>query len=505
VISLLRRRYAPPRFVRERLHPLDALPSPPLLSPRRKWVVLPVLLGAACAEPPTLVPLPPSSSAAWIFAVSQYASVDSEGLQLTAAEGDATPVLLLANRRSLRLSALGYDEALPRLGLAPGPVGPALPCERSCALATPDRRFVLDFSLGHEPIWATVEGLEGVELDALVPDRRKRCDEGCLSLTSTATELAALEGAVFLRPESLNSSDPTIAESALLGLADGSIYRVRGPGNVERVCGPSAILPTAAAYDERSERLWIATSGAIGWVELTSSQGGPCRFTETATTPPGLKIRWMAVVAGAQPPELFALSTSGVLGRFAPGFEAVSSVALAPNEANARSGFMLAVGPWVYAGASGPEVTIVKDDSITTQGDLRLGARGAEARSAVAQQDDVYLGVTTYNLFVQRQRGGPFVPLDEGPGRMASPWEDPDSLVVLGRRLLAPLSRGFIGEWSPRTGYCPLKPGFTFNGNAVKLMLNIQGTLFLADSSTLPQPRFVRWLVPERPEACPAR
>ena len=88
---------------------------------------------------------------------------------------------------------------------------------------------------------------------------------------------------------------------------------------------------------------------------------------------------------------------------------------------------------------------------------------------------------------------------------MASPWEDPDSLVVLGRRLLAPLSRGFIGEWSPRTGYCPLKPGFTFNCNAVKLMLNIQGTLFLADSSTLPQPRFVRWLVPERPEACPAR
>jgi hypothetical protein len=123
------------------------------------------------------------------------------------------------------------------------------------------------------------------------------------------------------------------------------------------------------------------------------------------------------------------------------------------------------------------------------------------AESVLYYQGDVYFGFRTYNLFVQRQAQGMISPLDEGPVRMNTTWDDPENLAVLDGRIVALLNNGLVGEWSARTGYCPLQGRFTPLSS--RYMVNVQGTLVVPDGDALDAPEWlVRWLIPRRPVRC---
>lgn len=474
-----------------------------------RWLRRALLLALAasagsCSEPPPRVlPPPPGSASSWILAAGQ-ADTPPERLQLTAVEGTSAAARFLADTERARLYAMGYQASLANLGLAAGALEPAQDCERRCELTRPDLQFVLEVDPVQAPTWTMVSAPDPAILDALVPDRHKRCAEGCLSFRESSASLGTASDPNYLVAEERDPGDPSIASSALLGLADGSLFRVRGPGELERLCQRTGVATYTAAHEPGQSALWIARAdNAIGWVDLTAlDPGQPCPFTRTATVPLGARTLRLALLPGRDPPELYVLSSSGAISLLRGSvLERIGMVALKEGDASTNSGFALAVEAGAFFGAGGDEIAVLRDGRLSYHRKLAQSLGRGNADSAIAYLGDVYIGVDTFNLFVSRGGVGNVVPLREDASRLESPWEDPEALAPLQGRIFVALSRGLLGEWSERTNYCHPK---RVTADHARSLMNIRGNLFLPDGDSGGVPdRLARWLEPERREVCP--
>jgi len=458
----------------------------------------------ACSEPPPRVlPPPPGPASSWILAAVQ-ADTPAERLQLTAVEDTTSAAHFIADTERTRLYAMGYQSSLARLGLAAGPLEHAQDCERHCELTRPDAQFVLEVDPAQAPGWTMLSAPDPAILDAVVPDRHKRCAEGCLSFRESSASLGTASDPYYLVAEAHDPGDPSIATSALMGLADGSLFRVRGPGEVERLCQRTGFLPYAAALEPGQSTLWIARDdNAIGWVDLAAlDPEQPCPFTRTATLPAGARTLRLALLPGRDPPELYVLSSSGAISLLRSSvFKAIGMVALKEGDASTNSGFALPVEAAAFFGAGGDEIAVLREGRLSYHRKLAQSLGRGNADSALAYQGDVYIGVDTFNLFVSREGVGNIVPLNEGASRLESPWEDPEALAPLQGRIFVVLSRGMLGEWSQRTEYCHPQ---RVTADHVRSLMNIRGNLFLPDGDPANVPeRLARWLEPERKEVCP--
>ncbi len=460
-----------------------------------RWLALATGLIAACSAPqPSFVPLPDSAAASWILG----ARVGPQDFELTAVDGDLPPAQFIVPDASGRLHALAYDRSLAGLVLPPGPLGAAMDCERSCALLTPTRSFVRDMDPARSNAWVEASGVDPQLAAQLVPDGAMRCSLGCLELEEAVLSFDVPGQVAFLLPEPAGAIE---AESALVGLTDGSLLRVREAPGFTWLCGPTGDTPTAGAFDEQAQRLWIARADrAIGWMDLeTLHSDQPCPFVRTATAPPGALVLRLSVTAGADPPRLLVLSGTGAVARLTgPSWRSLGAVKVKQGAVDVISGFILEHGETAYFGATGDDVGILVGDQLSHQGGFALGIKPAEAHSALLYQGNVYFGFYAYNLFIRRGGAGMIVPLDEGTQRMNVNWDDPDSLTVLQGRMFTALGRGLIGEWSARTGYCQLQGPFAIEGT--HRLLNVGGSLFRADYDGVSVSG--RWLKPTHPDSC---
>lgn len=469
---------------------------------RRACAILFALTG--CAPPlPRVLPLPSGPASSWILAAGRADTTPKERLQLTAVDGTSSATHFLTNDGRTRLYALGYRSTLETLGLTPGPLALAAACERSCELTRPDVQFVLEVDPAQTYGWTGLAAPEPGLLDALVPDRAGRCAEGCLTFSMREADLESASDPRFLVEEAKDPRDPTVSTSAFMGLSDGTLFRVRGPGQLERLCQRTGVLPLAAAFDPAKGALWIAREdNAVGRIDVaTLVPGERCPFSRTATLPAGTYALRLALVPERDPPELYVLSTTGVISLLRGSvLEPIGTVALGLGDAATSSGFALTVPGAAFFGAGGEDVAVLRDGRLSHQRDLSPAFGNGRADSAVAYQGDVFIGVDTFNLFVSRGGIGNVEPVQEGASRLAEPWQDPDGLAVLQGHMFAVLSGGKLGEWTARTGYCRT---VALGLDQVRSVLNIQGSLFLPDGDGFNvDRRFARWLEPDHKEVC---
>lgn len=460
------------------------------------------MLLASCASPaPEALSLPSSGPRSWVLGLREEGSAP---IQLAALEGDREQVRFTATNRSARIVALGYDVPLSELGLVPGNLGPATACARRCALIAPRERYELAFTRDVEVSWAALTEIEPELLDALVPDRSPRCDVGCLDLSEVSTGYGTTSPTRLVVAERALVGDETAADSALVGMADGAFYRVRDPLQLERLCGPPGATPTAGAFDERRDRLWLARAdGTIGWMDLSAlDPSAPCPFVRTASVGSAPIAIRLALHPERDPPELYVLHASGAFSKLSGSkLTALGAVDLRSGDRATEIGFALAVGDVAYFGAAGNDVAIYQDEIVSHQRGFKLGVQNAEAQSALHYRGDVYVGVGVYDLFVRRGGVGGIVPLDEGRQRVEAYWEDPKSLAVLDGRIFTCLTDGFLAEWSRATGYCAPRSGYGPHGNIS--VTNVRGALFIIDADEDPSTeRRARWLVDPRPKTC---
>lgn len=371
-------------------------------------------------------------------------------------------------------------------------------CERSCELLKPTRSFVREVDLGRSPAWIEASGVDAELAAALVPDGTQRCALGCLELEEVVLSFGVPGQVAYLLPEPAGAIE---AESALIGMTDGSILRVGGTPGFTRLCGPTGNIPSAGALDEVAQRVWVArTDRAIGWVDLRDLHSDqPCPFVATATAPPGALVLRLSATPGAEPPRLLVLSSTGALARLVGGsWRPLGSVKTKQGGGEVISGFILEHGETTYVGAAGDDIGMLVGDQLSHQGGFTLGIKPAEAHSALLYQGDVYFGFYAYNLFVRRGGAGVIAPLDEGRQRMDVNWDDPDNLAVLQGRIFTSLGRGLIGEWSARTGYCQLQGPFEIEGT--HRLVNVGGRLFRADYDGAALSG--RWLKSTHPDTC---
>lgn len=468
----------------------------------RRACALALVLAACAQPPPQVLPVPPGPASSWILAAGQADT--PERLQLAAVDESSSATKFLSDTGRTRLYALGYRVPLAALGLTPGLLGPAAPCERSCELTRPDYQFLLEVDPAQTYGWTGLSDPEPAVLDALVPDRHGRCAEGCLSFSTREADLESLSDPHFLVEETHDPKDPSVSTSALMGLSDGTLFRVGGPGQLERLCQGTGVRPSAAAYDPDRGTLWIAREdGAVGRVDVAAlDRAEPCPLSRTATLPAGTYALRLAMVPDRDPPELYVLSWTGVISLLRGSvFEPIGAVALEEGDPTTTSGFTLVVPGAVFFGAGGEEVAVLRNGRLSYHRNLSQGIDRAKADSAIAYKGDVFIAVDTFNLFVSRGAIGNVEPLQEGASRLAEPWQDPNGLAVLQGHLFAVLSGGSLGEWSARTGYCKSKEPPT--DDQVRSVLNLQGSLFLPDGDpNNAERRLARWLVPDRKEVC---
>lgn len=463
----------------------------------RLAVVLALGLVAGCtAPPPRFVALPELSARSWILG----ARVGSgpQDFELTAVEGELPAAPFIVPDLAGQVYAVAYDSALSELGLEPGSLGVGVDCERRCALLSPAHSFARDLDPARPAVWTEATTVDVELARALVPDGAKRCSLGCLELEETLLSFDSSGYVSFILPEPAGA---IAAESALVGLADGALLRVRGSPGFTKLCGPNGSTATAGALDEPAQRLWIARSDrAIGWVDLAALHSElPCPFVRTATAPPGATVLRLSATPGADPPRLLSLSATGAVARLlGPSWRPLGAVKIKSGALDVIAGFILEHGDTAYFGASGDEIGMLVGDQLNHQGGFTLGIKPAEAHSALLYRGDVYFGFYAYNLFIRRGGAGMIVPLDEGQRRMDVNWDDPDNLAVLQDRFFTSLGRGLIGEWSARTGYCQLQGPFALEGT--HRLVNVGGSLFRADTDGTGVSG--RWLKPTHPETC---
>lgn len=458
------------------------------------------LVMVGCSAPaPVVLGVPSWPAKSWVFGVEEDGA--SPNLQLTARADLEEPLHLVLNHDKARVHAVAYEVPLERLGLSAGPIEGAAPCERSCELTRAAQAFQLQFDPAHTAGWSQVSKVDPVLLDALVPDRGARCIEGCLVVTATKASLPTTVATAFLLPERAHPTREGEALSGLLGLVDGTMYRVGGPGSLERLCEPAAIHITSAAWDAGAGRAWIATeAGEIGYLELSAiERGRPCPFVVTSSV--SARIVKLALAESGASERLLALSSTGALGRLEAGqYRSLGAVALRNGEIDSKDGFLIGLGERAYASIGGDEIGLLRGDTLLHQTSFSLGAKLTQALSVLPFDGRLYFGFLTYNLFVES--GGRIEPLDEGPSRQFTNWDDPHSLAALEGRVVASLNKGLFGEWSSYNHYCP--PSGRFAVDSARHTLNIKRTIFWgdADDSDGTAPRQVYWIVPDRSEQC---
>lgn len=462
--------------------------------------LVPCLLLASCSAPAPVVlgsPIWPAKS--WVFGVQEEGAAGD--LQLTARADDSAPLRLVLNQNRARLHAVAYNVPLETLGLVAGPIEAAGRCERRCALTRYAQGFELQFDSSHATSWTQVTSVDGALLDAMVPDRRDRCIEGCMVVTATQARLPTAAATAFLLSERPHPTREGESESGLLGLVDGAMYRVGGPGSLERLCEPAGLHITAGDWDPVAGRAWIATtSGQIGFIELARAvPGQPCPFVATSSAA-GRIVR-VAVAKDAPAERLLVLSSTGALGRIEAGrYRRLGAVALRSTETDSNDGFLRDFGQTAYVSIGGDDIGMLRGDVLTHQTGFSLGAKLTQALSILPYEGRLYFGFLTYNLYVEKD--GRIEPLDEGLSRQRINWDDPHSLAVLEGRVVVSLNKGQFGEWSSHNHYCPTSGRFSLD--SARFTLNIKRAIFWgdADDSDHIRPREVYWIMPDRTEEC---
>lgn len=460
-----------------------------------------LLLLAGCSAPgPVVLGAPSWPAKSWIFGVVEEGAKGE--LQLTArADEEAEPIRLVLSRDRARLHAVAYDVPLNTLGLGQGPIEAAAPCDRRCALTRYAQGFELQYDTAHEAGWAQVAKVDDALLDALVPDRRDRCIEGCMVVTATQARLPTAAATAFLLAERPHPTREGEFESGLLGLVDGALYRVGEPGSLQQLCEPAGLHITAGDWDPIAGRAWIATAtGQIGFMELALAvPDRPCPFVATSSVA-GRIVR-IAVSKDAPAERLLVLSSTGALGRIEAGrYRYLGAVALRNTETDSNDGFLRDFGETAYASIGGDDIGLLRGDVLTHQTGFSLGAKLTQALSIMPFAGRLYFGFLTYNLYVEKD--GRIEPLDEGLSRQRINWDDPHSLAVLEGRVVVSLNKGQFGEWSSHDHYCPTSGRFSLD--SARFTLNIKRTVFWgdADDSDHIRPREVYWIMPDRTEEC---
>lgn len=467
--------------------------------------LLGLLCCVSCSAPGSAVLGYPSWPAqSWVFALEQPQAPVEARVQLRADERADVAIRLEAEGGRALLHAFAYEVPLAELGLSSGVIPPAKACERSCALTRPARHFELDYDFEHPSSWTEATSVGAAALDVLVPDRHDRCREGCLSFTSTRTQIDGDASTAFLLPEQPRATEAGAYESALLGLTDGTLYRVRGPGSIERLCRGGGYAPTAGALDASRSRIWAATSELeVGSLELGAlDPDRACPFVRTATGAPGPRI--FRILASSTDGSLLVLSSTGALARVrGPQVTGLGLVSLRTTEASSLDGFLIEHDGLTYAAIGGDEVVTLRGDELSRQRAFSLGAKVTQAMSALSHGGTLYAGFLSYNLYVLNR--GRFDPLDEGLARMGATWDDPSSLSFNEGSILSTLNHGFVGEWSPATSYCPIQGPFNIDG--AHFSLNLGGRLFSGDGDAVSasKPRALLWLIPSKSETCAVR
>ncbi|MFO0727893.1 MAG: hypothetical protein U1E65_29205 [Myxococcota bacterium] len=457
-----------------------------------------LLLLSACTPPAIDLGLP-ADGTSWIFALEERSGA-KRILDVEAVEGQAAAQRFVSASPEVRVHALSYPVPLSALGLQSGPVPMGAPCARSCALVRPSAAFVLDTD-GRAGAWQNAAPIAAPILDRLVPDRSPRCEPQCLSVTATSADLSAASRSAFFLPAVPEGADQSSFEAGILGLLEGSVWRIGGPGQAQRLCAAGSFKPRAGTWRQPYGSIWaISTTRELAWLRLDGlDPDQPCPFVSSAQLPSGSSI-----IAMASPPEtdgssFLTITETGTIARWSRNQLVILGAAdLDENEARTEEAILVDRGDRAFAGAAGDDLVTIRGDQLSHQRRFALGIPRTKTEALLVWGDRTFLTTKGYNLFILDR--DTFVPLDEGAARMASTWENCRGLGVMQGRIVATLNQGFLGEWSPETSYCPLRTPQAQDGG--QRALTIQHRLVTVDSQSRTAAQHVVWFSADTPEAC---
>lgn len=411
----------------------------------------------------------------------------------------------LAREGPLPVHLLTYDLSLEALGLEAGPIVLPLTGPAPCAAVQPLEVFELKVgdrttSVGPEG-WIEVRPPAPV-LDALVPDRAQRCSTCTRFEASTISFAAAITATQTWRPHSAAWLDSGAA--IIIGNGLGA------PVEVMRAT-PDEVRPLRGCVLRGEEVLAIE---AIGGNRFLIGRSGPsiariaidealgtCTVEETVFLPrpalePSEAVFSLKTQAGAQGLEVFALTSSGSVERYAASeWARLVQVELDPmyRPANAREGGL--------ALNDRGELAAVAYSGQIAGWDRERGPTRWELAALLGDLLSDIAWVPALGWVVGAANGAmAHAPsLDGTWSGLGEPTFEAISAIVRFRDgMFVVQARGLALEWQASAGWCPSVPtvGATSNGRVVLVSAD-QRTILIADllgEGEPRQPALLLWL-----------
>ncbi|MFO0725613.1 MAG: hypothetical protein U1E65_17650 [Myxococcota bacterium] len=468
------------------------------------WLtVLGVASLAACTAATPLVPGLPGSAQTWIFAVQ--ALTGARGLADVEAVADSSGFpfrYIEAADSSIRLHALAYAESMEELGLEAGAIPAGAACARRCALTAPRASFVLDYTGKPQPGWQSVERADPDLMGYLVPDHAERCDPRCLSYHPSTMDLGSNSRAAYFLSVPRASGADGVFQEGILGLLDGSLFRVGAPGSLERLCRASSFHPSAGTWRREARELWVSSaSGQLATLSLETVRAeAPCPYAVTATLPPGSPLFRMESPPGGDGSSFLAMDVLGNLSRWRDGtLRPLGAVDLDNPNVGTNNGVLIDLGDKAVAAAHGDDLAIIRGDQVTHLRRLAIGPQRTRVDGALVLGSQLYISLMEYDLF--RLEADQLIPVDEGPSRLDRQWADVFGLSGIRGRIVGGTKNGLLGEWQLGTHYCPLLGPVAYD--TPKYSLNIQDHLVWIDTEHEGDAQRVLWMSPDNSGTCP--
>ncbi|MFO0728825.1 MAG: hypothetical protein U1E65_33915 [Myxococcota bacterium] len=446
--------------------------------------------------PPTVLGLPAEGLRSWIFAFERPERPETDRYVFVALEDPGAAVHFLSTRPASTLFALGYDRSLSELGLVAGTLPAAAACARSCEVDRPLRSFALPYNQS-TAAWSEVASVTPAVFDLLIPDHATRCNEGCLSITSTfaSNGPSPITAVVSQRP-SLDAE----ATRAVLLRADGAMFESTGPGVLRPLCGAGQLQPTAAFLQAGASSLWVATAdGRLGTIALDRVEpAAPCALDQEILRVPPAIVRLGGPLTGPIT-ALHAITSTGALGRIVgTTYTPLRALKLQDQDLTTRYGFVVEHQGTVFATPGGIELAVVRGDHITV---LTTEAQIVPVHlvSATVYRDQLYIAARRSNLLTVVDEHLVGVP---GSAVGDVRWSSPNGLAALQGRLVASAKDGEFAQWSPATGYCPSQTVGQHRQDGSQTAV-VGGSFMVGDTSDPGvQDNQIWWLTPTKSERC---
>ncbi len=409
-------------------------------SVRRPSFACALLLAAGCEGTVVvaLPPLPPGVQS-WVIGVGP------DALALHAADADH-PVRLEAREDARALELIAYREPLDALGLAPGPLAQAADDAPSTTLPAGVATFVAQLDHSTASAWSSAAA------PALLADVRLPATGTCLELRPTVGALPTERD--FTWAVSVDR------DTVLTGTGEPFAFRLRVGAAPHRL----EFVYTSTAHGSASPRSGFRDAGGLLW--LGDHDGGlwraevsedALRLTRLVRGSDLGQIRALDGDPADPEQQLFMISTTGTVARFdRDRWAIIDAVPFRPGT-DTNNGIAWVGRDALFAAAtSWPQVRAVRGEA---REDVSI-SDGEVSITGLTRIGPGQVGVGMSTGVVAHHHDGAWTRL--GRGGLAL---DVYSFVAWQRGFVYGGVYGYVGQWDPDGGFCPVADAPTAGGS----------------------------------------